>query len=126
VPPQRYRLQQWLNFITSELHKFVFTPLLNAQSPESAKAFAREKAGSRFDHLNNYLDGRDYLLDRFTVADAYLVTVLNWAKYAGIDLAKWPAVQTYFLRMLERPSVAKAFAEELALYKEEQARRAAA
>jgi len=59
------------------------------------------------------------------VADAYLVTVLNWAKYAGIDLAKWPVVQAYFTRLQNRPSVAKALAEELALYAEEQARQSA-
>ncbi|HLI14185.1 MAG TPA: glutathione binding-like protein [Alphaproteobacteria bacterium] len=122
----RYRLQQWLNFITSELHKRVFTPLLDSKSPEGAKAYAREKAPPRFAHLAAHLDGREFLLDRFTVADAYLVTVLNWARPSGLDLSSWPAVLAYFRRMQERPSVAKAFAEELALYKEEQARRSAA
>lgn len=123
---ERYRLQQWLNFITSELHKLVFTLLLDRKSPEGAKAFAREKAGPRFAHLNNHLDGRDYLLDNFTVADAYLVTVLNWARPTGIDLAKWPAVEAYYRRTIKRPSVARAIAEEFALYKEEQARQSAA
>jgi glutathione S-transferase len=122
----RYDLQRWLNFITSELHKVVFIPLLDPAAPEGAKAYARDKAAPRLAHLNAHLKGRDYLLDRFTVADAYLVTVLNWAKPSGIDLAAWPAVLTYFKRMLARPSVAKAFAEELALYQEEQARRNAA
>ncbi len=76
--------------------------------------------------LNDHLNDRSYLLDRFTVADAYLVTVLNWAVFTGMDLAQWPAVQAYFNRMRERPSVARALAEEVALYREEQARRAAA
>jgi glutathione S-transferase len=121
----RYRLQQWLNFTTSELHKLVFNPLLDPRSEDGAKAFARGKAAQRFAYLNAHLDGREYLLDRFTVADAYLVVVLNWAVFTGIDLAQWPAVQAYFTRLRQRPSVARAFAEELALYKDEQARRAA-
>jgi glutathione S-transferase len=119
----RYRLQQWLNFITSELHKVVFIPLLDPNCPQDAKTYAREKAERRFAYLNDHLDGRDYLLDRFTVADAYLVTVLNWAKFIGLDLAKWPALTVYLNRMYERPSVAKAMTEELALFEEQQARR---
>jgi glutathione S-transferase len=124
--PERYRLQLWLNFITSELHKLVFIPLLSHKSNDGAKAFARDQIGPRFAYLNAHLDGRDYLLDRFTVADAYLVTVLNWTKPTGIDLAQWPALHAYFGRMHKRPSVARAFAEEMALYQEEQARAAAA
>src|SRR5262249_16084230 len=114
--PERYRLQQWLNFITSELHKLVFTPLLDAKASEGAKAYAREKARARFDHLDRHLAGREFLLDRFTVADAYLVTVLNWTRASNIDLAQWPNVQAYLSRMRKRPNVAKALGEELALY----------
>jgi glutathione S-transferase len=121
----RYRLQQWLNFITSELHKLVFNPLLDPKSVEGAKNYAQGKAAQRFGYLNAYLQDRDYLLDRFSVADAYLVVVLNWARFAGVDLAQFPAVQSYFQRLSERPSVARAFGEEFALYKAEQARRAA-
>jgi glutathione S-transferase len=124
--PDRYRLQLWLNFISSELHKLVFTPLLSETSPAGAKEFAREKAPPRFAYLDRHLEGRTYLLDRFTVADAYLVTVLNWTKPTGIDLSQWPALYAYFRRMHQRPSVAKAFGEETAMYQEEQARRAAA
>jgi glutathione S-transferase len=123
---ERYRLQQWLSFITTELHKVVFTPLLSSAAPEGAKAFARDKAPIRFAHLAKHLEGREFLLDRFTVADAYLVTVLNWAKVTGIDLAQWPPINDYDRRMHQRPSVARAFAEELDLYKAEQARRSAA
>jgi glutathione S-transferase len=123
---ERYRLQLWLNFITSELHKLVFIPLLSHKSNDGAKAFARDQIGARFAYLNAHLDGRDYLLDRFTVADAYLVTVLNWTKPTGIDLTPWPALHAYFRRVHKRESVAKAFAEEMALYQEEQARAAAA
>jgi glutathione S-transferase len=122
----RYRLQQWLNFVTSELHKVVFIPLLDSKAPEGAKAYAREKTQRRLDTLNAHLEGREFLLDRFTVADAYLVTVLNWAPYAGIDLAQWPAIAAYNERLRQRPSVARALAEEFALYKEELAKRQAA
>jgi len=123
---ERYRLQQWLNFITSELHKVVFIPLLDPISTDGAKQYAREKADRRFAHLNRHLEGRDFLLDRFTVADAYLVTVLNWARFVGLDLAKWPAVGAYFDRMAKRPNVAKALTEEMAMYQELQARRSSA
>lgn len=117
---ERYRLQQWLNFITSELHKVVFIPLLDPTSPEASKLYAREKAERRFAHLNKHLEGRNFLLDRFTVADAYLVTVLNWSRFVGLDLAEWPAVRMYLDRMLKRPNVAKALAEEMSLYEQQQ------
>ncbi|WP_232071628.1 glutathione binding-like protein [Paraburkholderia pallida] len=73
----------------------------------------------RFALLEAHLAGRAYLLDAFSVADAYLVTVLNWAPYAGIDLARWPAVAEYARRMRERPAVARAMAEELELFRRE-------
>ena len=123
---ERYRMQLWLNFTTSELHKAVFTTLLDPKSPEDAKAYARGKAALRLSHLAKHLEGREFLLDRFTIADAYLTTVLNWGRFSGVDLAQWPAVDAYYHRMLERPSVAKALSEEIALYKAEQARRNAA
>ena len=120
-------MQQWLNFVTSELHKFVFIALLDAKAPEGAKQYARDKAVPRFDYLDKHLTGRDFLaIDRFTIADAYLVTILNWAAPSGIDLKQWPAVAAYYQRMHARPAVAKAFAEELTLYREEQARQKAA
>ena len=120
----RHRLQQWLSFIGSELHKLVFSPLLDRSSPEGAKEFARAKAASRFARLERHLAGRSYLLERFSVADAYLTTVLNWCVPAGIDLSPYPAVADYHRRMLARPSVAKAVDEERALYAAEQARAA--
>jgi glutathione S-transferase len=120
----RYRLQQWLNFITTELHKVVFVPLLDPSMPEGGKAYARQKAERRLAYLNGRLEVREYLLDRFTIADAYLVTVLNWARFAAIDLAKWPAVKSYMDRMYQRPSVVKAIAEETLAYRDQEARRA--
>lgn len=123
---QRYRLQEWLNFISTELHKATFLPLLVRSNPDEVKAYARSKLALRFGHLESHLRDREYLLDQFTVADAYLVTVLNWAAYAAVDLSRWPAVMDYFERMQQRAGVARAMAEETQAYAEEQARRAAA
>jgi len=122
----RSRLQQWLCFIGTELHKALFVPLLDKTMPESAKAYIQAKGAVALDYLNAYLDGRDYLLDRFTVADGYLVTVLNWSRATPVDLAKWPAVAAYRKRLKERPSIARALSEELDLYAAEQKRHKAA
>jgi glutathione S-transferase len=124
--PERYKLQQWLNFIATELHKATYIPLLDEKAPAGAKDYAREKAALRFKYLDKHLKAREFLLDRFTVADAYLVTVLNWSKASGIELGEWPSVHAYFQRMIRRPSIARALAEERALYAEEMERRKAA
>ena len=121
----RARLQQWLGFIATELHKVVFIPLLDPRAGDAVKTYARDKATQRFQVLNAHLTGREYLLDRFSVADAYLVTVLNWAAFTGVDLAAWPAVRAYQQRVQARPSVARAMQEEFALYRESQAAAAA-
>ena len=127
-PPGRERslLQQWLSFIGTELHKLVFAPILDPHAAPEVKAYARDKAASRLAVLDRHLEGRAFLLDRFTVADAYLVTVLNWNAAIGIDLSPYPALQAYLGRMHVHPSVARAVAEERALYAEYQASRAAA
>ncbi|MFC5742174.1 glutathione binding-like protein [Dyella tabacisoli] len=124
--PQRALLQQWLGFISTELHKAAFVPLLDPHAPEGAKSYAREKIPLRLGLLQNHFAAHDYLLDRFSVADAYLIAVLNWAPYSGVDLAQWPAVHAYYQRMLQRASVAQAVAEEVAMYRDEQSRRAKA
>jgi glutathione S-transferase len=124
APPaglQRAKLQQWLGFIGTELHKTVFIPLLDAKAPAEVKVYAREKVTLRFGILQNHLTDSEFLLDRFTIADAYLTTVLNWARFTGIDLAQWPAVAHYYQKMKLRPSVAIAISEEWALYQKEQA-----
>lgn len=123
---ERARVRQWLNFITTELHKALFYPQFAPSSNDGARGFARELVGKRLDYLNRHLTGREFLLDRFTVADAYLATVLGWTRPVGIDLRRWPALKDYFGRMRERPSVAAAVAEEAALYEAEEARRGAA
>jgi glutathione S-transferase len=122
----RSRLQQWLCFIGTELHKALFVPLLDKTMPETTKAYIQAKGDGALDYLNAYLDGRDYLLDRFTVADGYLVTVLNWSRATPVDLAKWSAVAAYHKRLKQRPSIARALSEELALYAAEQKRHKAA
>jgi glutathione S-transferase len=119
----RYRLQQWLNFIATELHKATFIPLLERSSPDGAKAFARQKLPLRLGQLESQLERRTFLLDSFSVADAYLVTVLNWSPYAGIDLAQWPRTNSYFRTLSTRPSVARALTEESEAYATEQTRR---
>jgi glutathione S-transferase len=125
-PPgrQRAELQRWLGVVNSELHKAVFAPLLDPSAPDAVKAWTRDKAAQRFEVLQHHLANREYLLDRFSMADAYLATVLNWASYCNIDLSAWPAVDAYFRRRRKRPTVARAFAEEAALYRHEQTRQA--
>ena len=124
--PDRYRLQQWLNFIGTELHKGMYIPLLDDKAPAGAKDYARDKAALRLGYLDSHFADHAFLLEKFTVADAYLVTVLNWSRASGIDLGEWPNLLAYFKRMSERPSVARALAEERALYAEEMERRKAA
>ncbi len=111
----RYRLQQWLNYIATEIHKGVFYLLFNPAAPAEAKAFARELVRPRYDFLSAHLAGRDYLLDAFTVADAYLLTTLGWTQPARIDLTPWPELTRYASGLRARPAVARALSEELAL-----------
>jgi glutathione S-transferase len=123
---QRAQLQQWLGFISTELHKAVFVPLLDPKAHPEVKEYAHAKVDLRMNRLQQHLAEREYLLDRFSVGDAYLVTILNWARYCGLDLAPWPVVQAYYERHLQRPSIARAVQEEFALYKEELAKQAKA
>jgi glutathione S-transferase len=113
---ERYRLQQWLSFIGTELHKLVFTPLLVPTHDAAAKALALEAAADRFAYLDAHLEDREWLLDRFSVADAYLAAVLNWAQFVKFDLGPYPHVAAYRDRLRARPSVARALGEEFALF----------
>jgi glutathione S-transferase len=126
APPagrERAVLQQWLGFIGTELHKMVFAPLVDPNASKEAKAYAMAQVPKRLSVLEAHLATRKFLLDRFTVADAYLATILNWATPFGVDLTPYPAVRAYHKRLLDRPSVARAVAEEFALYQAELARR---
>ena len=123
---ERARLQQWLSFFGTELHKAIFIPLLDHKAPQDVKAYALTLVDARFAILEKHLKGREFVLDKFSIADAYLTTVLNWTRAVPIDLSKWPAVKDYHSRMRKRPSVSRAWNEELAMYQEEEARSKAA
>jgi glutathione S-transferase len=123
---ERAHLQQWLCFIGTELHKGFFIPLFDQKAPEGTRQHTLKKYESRLTYLNDHLTGRQYLLDRFTVADAYLYTILNWTVPTNVDLTPWPAIKSYREALQTRPSIAKAFLEEMALYKAELARNKAA
>ncbi|MBZ5715248.1 glutathione S-transferase N-terminal domain-containing protein [Nannocystis pusilla] len=119
---ERARLQQWLCFVGTELHKGLFAVLFDEKAPAEARSYAIAKGAARLDYLARYLDGREFLLDRFSVADAYLVTVLTWTIATPIDLKKWPSLAAYAQRLQARPSVAAALAVERRLYAEQLAR----
>jgi glutathione S-transferase len=108
----RYHLQEWLNFITSELHKN-FSPLFRPTTPDDYKPVARENLAGRFAHVDKHLAGRPYLMgDTFTVADAYLFVMTNWANGLKYDLAPWPHVVAFRERVLARPKVKEAMMAE--------------
>ncbi|HZT20901.1 MAG TPA: glutathione transferase GstA [Dongiaceae bacterium] len=108
----RYRVQEWLNYITSELHKS-FGPLFSPKTPDAWKEQLKVNLAGRFDLLSRTLEGKDYLMgSTFTVADAYLFTVLSWSDHVGIDLGKWPVLKAYVERVAARPAVKAALEAE--------------
>lgn len=121
----RARVRQWLGFISTELHKAVFVPLLDHKAGAEVKAYAAQKAALRLGVLEAHLQQQEYLEGGYGVADIYLAVVLNWAPYAGVDLAAWPAVKAFHHRLCQREAVARAMREEYALYQEERRQRAA-
>ncbi|MEJ0078444.1 MAG: glutathione binding-like protein [Alphaproteobacteria bacterium] len=122
----RARLHQWLSFIGTELHKAVYLPLLSKVAPAEVKAYALSLADARFAIVEKHLTEREFLLDAFSVADAFLFTVLNWTGATPLKLDAYPAIQAYVARLAKRPSIAKALGEELEMYKAEVARAKAA
>ena len=110
---ERTRLQEQLNFISSELHK-AFSPLFNGAASPEAKEAAKAQVAKRFGNVESLLaDGRRYLLGAdFSVADAYLFTVVNWSGATGISLAPWPHLEAYVERIGERPAVRAAMQSE--------------
>lgn len=116
IPPagtmERYRVQEWLNFIASELHKN-FGPMLRPTTPEAYRESNMQTLARKFGDLEKHLKGKQYLMgDKFTVADAYAYTILRWAPRAKIDLAPWPTVAAYAERVANRPKVKEALAAE--------------
>jgi glutathione S-transferase len=108
----RYRLMEWLNFTTSELHKG-FGNLFNPAMPEEAKALSRTKLAERFQWVDSQLEGKAYLLgDGFTVADAYLFTVATWCSVVGVDIAGLKNLNAFVERVRARPAVQAALKAE--------------
>jgi glutathione S-transferase len=109
---ERYRLMEWMNFVSTEVHK-QFGPLFNPKITPEWKQNQLDTLARRFTYLNEKLNGNAYLMgNRFTVADAYLFTVLNWTNRFKIDLEKWPAIKDYIGRIAERPAVKEAMKAE--------------
>jgi glutathione S-transferase len=102
---ERVRLQEMLNFITSEIHAGI-APLFNSDLPEAARTIFRDRLFRRMSVLETTLQQRPWLMgETFTVADAYLYTVLGWFQFFAIDLNEWPAVAGYYLGLASRPSI---------------------
>lgn len=111
---ERYRAQEWLNFIATELHK-QFSPLFSPATPDEVKAQQRQKIAGRFDLVEKTLAKQPYLLgDAFSVADAYLFNMLRWTEHTGIDRAKWPSLVAFYDRVAQRPAVQAALEAEKA------------
>jgi glutathione S-transferase len=110
---ERARLQEHLNFISTEIHG-ASAPLFNAQIPPTVKTIFQDKLFKRLDYLNRTLADQDYLMGTFGVADAYLFTVLTWLPTFNIDIEHWPALARYIQRIAARPSVLAAMAAEAA------------
>jgi glutathione S-transferase len=110
---ERYRGLEWLNFVSTELHK-TFGPLFRPNTPEDYKPIIHENISKKFDYVEQqFADGRQYLMgDRFTAPDAYLFTILGWAKAMNIDLSPWPKLTAYRDRVAARPKVQEALKAE--------------
>ncbi|MFJ2319263.1 glutathione transferase GstA [Pseudomonas sp. NPDC087817] len=115
APPQgtweRTRLQEHLNFISSEIHGGS-APLFNSEIPQAVKAIFKHTLFKRLDFLSQTLATQDYLMGAFGVADAYLFTVLQWLPVFKINIEQWPTLAAYIKRIAERPSVRAAIAAE--------------
>jgi glutathione S-transferase len=109
---ERYRLQEWLSFLSSEVHKS-FSPLFNPALGADWKAGTTANLSKRLDWLDAHLRHQSHLLgDQFTVADALLYVMLNWAGHVGLDLARWPSLAAFHRRVGERPKVVEALRAE--------------
>jgi glutathione S-transferase len=116
IPPagtyERYQLQQWLNFISTEIHKN-FSPLFNPVAPEAAKQLAIDTLMTRLETVSEQLSTHPFLLgENFSVADAYLFVTLSWGQYVNVDISPWPALVRYADKISGRPAVQKAMKEE--------------
>src|SRR5215470_15031214 len=109
---ERYRLMEWLNFLTSEIHKN-FSPLFRPTTPEDYKPIARANLEARLGWVDGQLAGKQYLMgDHFTVADAYLFAMLNWTRPLHVAMDRWPNLAAYHARIAARPEVEAAMKVE--------------
>ena len=112
---ERYQLIDIQNYLATEVHKKLFQPIFTPQAPQAAKDAAKAQLEPTLDYLAKRLGDRETLVGTgFTVADAYLVTLLNWFAFVGCDLKKWPTINAYHQKHLKRPSVAQAMGVEMA------------
>ncbi len=116
IPPagafERYQLQQWLNFISTEIHKS-FSLLFNSTAPDAAKQLTLDSLVTRLETVAEHLSTQAFLLgEYFSVADAYLFVTLSWGPYVNVDISRWPALARYADKISSRPAVQKAMREE--------------
>ena len=116
IPPagtfERYQVQQWLNFISTEIHKS-FSPLFNPLAPDAAKQLAIDTLMTRLETVSKRLTPQPFLLgEHFSVADAYLFVTLGWGQYVDVDISRWPALVRFSDRISGRPAVQQALKEE--------------
>jgi glutathione S-transferase len=108
----RYRVQEWLNFITSEVHKS-YSPLFTPTMSDDTKAAYKKKLNDRYQWVDAQLAGKPYLMgDSFSIADAYLFTTTNWAKHVGLDLSAFTNLGAFMQRVGARPAVQEALKAE--------------
>lgn len=109
---ERYRLMEWINFISTEIHKG-FGPLWNPSTPEATKETAKAQLGHRFDYVEKRLAEKQWLMgETFTIADIYLFTVVNWTNVHNIDISKWTKLKDFVARVARRPKVQEAMKAE--------------
>jgi glutathione S-transferase len=108
---ERYRMIEWLAFINSELHK-AFSVLFSSTAPESSQQYARDQIRKRLDYLQGVVASDFVTANHFTIADAYLFTVLSWSAEVGVDLSRWPSLARYEARLRSRPAVRAALEAE--------------
>jgi len=109
---ERYRLQEWLTFLGTELHKS-FSPLFNPAASDDWKKASMETLDRRLTYIAQQLGSKQFLVgDNFTIVDAYLFTILGWGQYVGLDIGKWPALKEYHGRIFMRPAVQAALKAE--------------
>lgn len=109
---ERYRLMEWLSFISSEIHKS-FSPLFRAEAHEAVKEYARANLSKRLDYAERALGSKSYLMgEQFTVADAYLYVVLGWGAHVNVDIGRWPQLKRLHERVGARPRTIEALKSE--------------